>query len=112
VYATNRAFNKAFLSYVVGMALLASGMTSMATASRVFAGYFSGMVVSMPIPFIILVFALALTFIVFWGIKESLWANAVCTIIEVSGLLFIIVMGISFLGSISYFDATTVNNPT
>ncbi len=112
VFATSRAFRNGFLSYVVGLALLASGLTSMATASRVFAGYFSGLVFSLPIPLIIVGFALVLTFIVFWGIRESLWANAVCTVIELSGLLLVILVGVSFLGDVSYLDATTEHNPS
>ncbi|MCO5142550.1 MAG: amino acid permease [Oligoflexia bacterium] len=111
VFATSRAFNKGFLSYIVGLALLASGLTSMATASRAFSGYFSGLFLSLPIPLIIAGFALALTFIVFWGIRESLWANAVCTVIEVSGLLLIIILGISFLGETNYLNAVTESNP-
>src|SRR5687768_12517955 len=76
VFAVSRAFRKGFLSYGVGLALLASGLTSMATASRAFAGYLSGFFSGVPIPLLIIGFALGLTFIVFWGIRESLWANA------------------------------------
>jgi amino acid transporter len=112
VFATARAFRNSFLSYVVGLALLASGLTSMATASRVFAGYFSGILASVSIPLIIIAFGAVLTFIVFWGIRESLWANALCTIVELSGLLLVIIVGISYLGAVDYFDATTVENPT
>ncbi len=112
VFATSRAYRSGFISYAVGLALLASGLTSMATASRVFAGYFSGMTGGLPIPLIIVGFALAITFIVFWGIKESVWANGVFTLIEVGGLLLIIAFGISYLGNVSYFDAVTVSNPT
>ena len=36
-YVTNRAFGIVFLSYVVGLAVTASGLTSMATASNAFA---------------------------------------------------------------------------
>src|SRR5690606_30702379 len=62
-------------------------------------------------PLTILCFALLLTYIVFRGIKESIWANAVCTVIEVSGLLLIVILGMSFLGSVSYLDARTPSNP-
>jgi amino acid transporter len=111
VFVTSRAFGLTFLSYGVGLALLASGLTSMATASRAFAGYFAGLLGG-PSPLIILGFAAVLTFIVFWGIRESLWANAVCTSIEVSGLLLIIVCGVSFLGAANYLDAITPANPS
>lgn len=112
VFSVARAYKNGFVSYLVGMALLASGLTSMATASRAFAGYFSGLVAALPMPVIIAGFAIALTAIVFWGIKESLYANAVCTVIELTGLLVVIVVGASYLGSVNYLDATTVANPT
>lgn len=111
VFATARAFRFSFLSYVVGLALLASGLTSMATASRVFAGYFSGLFFNLPPLLIVVGFALVLTFVVFWGIRESLWANSLCTIVETSGLLLIIVMGISYVGGVNYLDASTAANP-
>lgn len=112
VYATSRAFRNGFVSYVVGLALLCSGLTSMATAARVFAGYFAGMIGDPPVALIVVGFALALTLVVFWGIKESLWANAVCTVVELGGLLIVIVVGFTFLGDVPYFDATTAANPT
>jgi basic amino acid/polyamine antiporter, APA family len=112
VFAVSRAFHQGFLSYTVGLALLASGLTSMATASRAFAGYLSGFLGGVPVTLLIVSFALVLTFIVFWGIRESLWANAICTVIEVSGLLLIIFFGISFLGGANFLDATSPGNPT
>jgi len=112
VFATSRAFRSSFLSYAVGLALLASGLTSMATASRVFAGYFSGLFYSLPVLPIVIVFALLLTFVVFWGIKESMWMNAACTVVESFGLLLIVAFGAAYLGGASYFDATTEANPS
>src|SRR5688572_16696936 len=49
VFAVSRAFHQGFLSYTVGLALLASGLTSMATASRAFAGYLSGLLGGVPV---------------------------------------------------------------
>ncbi|MGE0764757.1 MAG: APC family permease [Bdellovibrionales bacterium] len=111
-YATLRAFKSNFLSYVVGLALLASGLTSMAAAARVFAGYLTGFGVNLPIPVLVILFALLLAALVFRGIRESMWANAVCTVIELSGLLLIIVLGASALGSVDYMDTVTENNPS
>ena len=112
-YIAQRAYQRVWLSYGVGLAILASGMTSMATATRVFSGYFQGLLGSeIPISFIIIGFALLLAGLVFWGIKESMWANAVCTVIELGGLLLIIIFGFRFIGSVDYLDATTVANPT
>ncbi|MGE3262190.1 MAG: APC family permease [Bacteriovoracia bacterium] len=110
-YSTYRAFNKAFLSYMVGLAVLASGLTSMATAARVFAGYFVGLGVNLPLPMVAVLFSLVVAAVVFWGIKESLAANGVCTLIELSGLLIVLVVGARYIGSVNYLDATTAANP-
>lgn len=111
-YVTARAFKKSWLAYIVGLATLASGLTSMATASRVFSGYLSAMLPDVAINFLIIGFATLITAIVYHGIRQTVWTNAVCTIIEVSGLLLIIVFGFSYIGSVNYFDAVTVSNAT
>ncbi len=111
-FITQKAYQRIWLSYGVGLAILASGLTSMATATRVFSGYFQGLFVfEIPLPVVIIGFSLALAFIVFWGIKESMWANAVCTVIELAGLAIIIFVGLKFVGSVDYLDAKTISNP-
>jgi basic amino acid/polyamine antiporter, APA family len=110
-FFTHKSFGLSYLSYVVGMAAFASGLTSMATASRVFAGYFQGIFPLIDFTMIILAFSLLLGLIVFIGIKESLFINGVCTIIEVGGLLFVIAIGIPFWGSVDYLDFRSPVNP-
>jgi APA family basic amino acid/polyamine antiporter len=110
-YITHKAFGSHFLAYVVGLAVLASGLTSMATACRVFAGYFSGLFPLFSEPVIIIGLALSLAMIIFMGIRETIWTNSFLAAIEICGLLFIILMGLSFVGSVNYLDATTVQNP-
>ncbi|MGZ8160270.1 MAG: APC family permease [Methylobacter sp.] len=111
-YMTYRAFQSSFIAYTVGLAVLASGLTSMATAAHVFAGYFTGLVAPLPVSAVALVFSILVALIVFGGIRESLFANGLCTLIEVSGLLLVIAVGASYVGSVNYLDATSVANPT
>ena len=111
-YTTYRAFQISFLSYVVGLAVLASGLTSMATAARVFAGYLTGLFVTLPLLAVALVFSIVVALVVFKGIRESLFANGLCTLIEVSGLLLVIALGASYIGSVNYLDATSLMNPS
>ncbi len=111
-YMTYRAFNSGFLSYIVGLAALASGLTSMAAAARVFSGYFTGLGVHLPVLVVAILFTVAVALVVFRGIRESLFANGIFTLIEVSGLLIVLAVGARFLGSVDYLDATTVANPT
>lgn len=112
-YITQRAYGKTWLSYLVGLAVLASGLTSMATATRVFSGYLQGLLeVNLPIEVLMTAFALVLAIIVYQGIKESMWVNSLCTLIELAGLAIVIIFGMKFLGSTNYFDPTTIENPT
>lgn len=111
-FFTHKSFGISYLSYVIGMSAFASGLTSMATASRVFAGYLQGIFPSLHLTLIILVFGLVLGLIVFIGIKESLFVNGLCTVIEVGGLLFVIAIGLPYWGSVDYFDFRTPINPT
>src|SRR5688572_18500213 len=79
-YVTNRAFKRPFLSYLVGLAVCASGMTSMATSSNAFANAFRDILDRdrkfAILPWVLLVgFLLAITMLNLWGIRESLWGN-------------------------------------
>lgn len=112
-YFTHRAFKKNFLAYVVGLTTLASGITSMATSSRAFAGYLSGLVGdAVPLQLLVIGFCVVVAAIVIRGIRESMWMNLVCTTIELGGLLLILVAGAKFIGSVDYLSAVTVSNPT
>ena len=103
-YVAQRAFHRPFLSYLIGLAILASGLTSIGTASNVFAENLGRLLGGIPPRLIILAFLAALALINFRGISESMTANLVCTLIEVGGLLFVIVVGARFWGSVDYFE--------
>ena len=90
-------FKRPWISFLVGWLVLFSGIVSMATISRAFAGYLSPMIPGVPIPVIIIAFLLLLTVINFAGIRHSSSANILCTLIEVSGLLIIVAIGINTL---------------
>lgn len=109
-YVTQKAFQKTWLSYFVGLAAMASGMMSMATASRIFSSYLHAVVEFISVEVLIVCFASVLAAVVFKGIKESMWVNSLCTVIEVTGLLLIVIFGFSSIGDVNYFDATTPAN--
>lgn len=110
-YFTHRAYRYPFLSYMVGLAVLASGLTSMATQAHAFSGYFSGLVSFFPPPILILSFTLLLTFVNFWGIRESMGLNLLCTFVEVMGLLIIIAVGLPHWGEVNYWEIPSSANP-
>jgi amino acid transporter len=43
--------------------------------------------------------------VIYRGIRESMWLNILCTIIEASGLIFIIVVGMKYWGSVNYLES-------
>ncbi len=103
-FVVQRAFGLPFLSYLIGLAAMVSGLTSMATASRVFSGYLQGLGVALPLEILALGFILLLTAVNFWGMKESIWLNLLCTLVEMAGLVFIIFIGAKYWGSVNYLE--------
>jgi APA family basic amino acid/polyamine antiporter len=104
-YVTQRAYGIPLLSFMVGLALVCSGLTSVATQSRVFAENvikLAGLEAT-PVWLVALGFVLIMTGLVFRGIRESMWVNVVCTVVEAAGLLLVIAAGLSFWGSVDYF---------
>ena len=92
----DRAYKIKFLSFLVTFAIMASGVTSATfAASRVGGNYFTGLtgVENPPMVLIGIVAILLVAAINLWGVAESLRVNVVITIIELSGLLFIIGVG-------------------
>ncbi len=103
-YVTQRAYGFTLLSFMVGIALVCSGLTSIATQSQVFAANLASLfgLEGLPLSWFALGFLLILTGIVFRGIRESMWVNVLCTIIEAGGLVLVIVVGASYWGSVDY----------
>lgn len=106
-----KAFRSPFIAFAVGLATLFSGLTSMATASRIFAGYLGGLVPVLPETAIIVGFCLLMTGIVFSGIKQSMWVNALCTFVEITGLLIIVIAGLPFVGQVDLLDTASIPSP-
>ena len=102
-YVTQKAFRWPLLSYIVGLTVTASGLTSMATSTNVFSNTLQGMVGG-PWLLFALLFLGFMTFVNYWGIRESMLMNFVCTAVEVGGLVFIIAVGMRYWGSVDYFE--------
>ncbi|CAA9588594.1 Uncharacterized amino acid permease, GabP family [uncultured Synechococcales cyanobacterium] len=111
-FILQKAFGRPLLSYLIGMAVFFSGLTSMATSSRVFAGYLHGLLPLIPYSLCIGLFIITLTLIVYRGIRESMWVNVLCTVMEVSGLLIVIVVGATYVGDVNYLEMKTLANPS
>lgn len=105
-YVTERAYGFPLLSFMVGLALVCSGLTSIATQSQVFAANIAALfgIETIPVSWLALGFLLILTGIVFRGIRESMWVNVICTLVEAGGLILVVAVGASYWGSVNYFE--------
>ncbi len=90
---THRAFGP-FVGFVVGFCMLAAGVVSVAALARGFAGDYLGEFVRLPVPVVAVVFLVALGLLNARGIRDSLRVNVVATLIEVSGLALVVVLGV------------------
>jgi len=99
---TAAAFSRR-LGFVIGWMIIFSGVIGAATVSLGFAGYFQSLV-GAPIVPSALVLVIVLCAISLVGIKQSAQVAAILTIIEASGLIFVILLGIPHLGSVNYLE--------
>jgi Amino acid transporters len=94
---THKAFNIHFLTFLVAFAVMASGITSAATASRAFASNFTASLGlemgALGVPLIAVAFIALVAAINFRGVGESVKMNVLLTVVELSGLLIIIGIG-------------------
>ncbi len=91
-YAT-RAFGP-FAGFLVGFCMLLAGVVSVGALSLGFAGDYLAEFLTAPVPLTVIVFLLLLAALNAYGIRESMWANMVATVIEVGGLVLIIGLGV------------------
>ena len=102
---THKAFGVHFFTFLICFTVMCSGITSATTASRAFAANFTafasvirggepkpasaGLILVLAVIFMVLVALVNLR-----GVAESVKANIVLTLVEVSGLLIVILVGI------------------
>jgi basic amino acid/polyamine antiporter, APA family len=95
----NRAFGIPFVTFLVTFAVMASGITSASTLSRAFGGDYLQEFISVPTTIAALVFVVIVALINFRGIRESVRTNMVLTLVEVTGLTIIVIIGLFALGN-------------
>lgn len=87
-----RAFRSPLVSFLVGFCMLAAGVVSAAGLAIAFAGDYFTTFVDLPEPLVAIVFLAVVGALNARGIRESMGANLVMTLIELSGLLIVIVV--------------------
>ena len=100
-YVAN-AFNSR-LAFVIGWLVFLSGVLAAATVALGFAGYFSALT-SFPLLISAIVLLIVLTALLAYGVKETARVAVISTVIEVSGLVVIIAIGLPHLGSVNYWE--------
>jgi basic amino acid/polyamine antiporter, APA family len=93
----HKAFKRPFVAFIVAFAVLMSGITSASAAARAFGGDYLAEFVDAPTVLVALGFVLALASVNYWGIRESVRVNVVLTLVEVTGLLVILAIGVTAL---------------
>ena len=89
----NNAFKVPFLTFVVAFAVMGSGIASAATLSRAFAGDYFTEFIDAPTVLVAILFLALVTAINLRGIAESVRINLGLTVVEVTGLILIVVIG-------------------
>lgn len=95
---THKAFGIHLLTFMVTFTVMASGITSAATASRAFAeNLMKGLRIAhtpVLVTWLSILFVLIIMGINLWGVGHSVITNVVLTLIEMSGLLLVILVGV------------------
>ncbi|MFJ6652157.1 APC family permease [Microbacterium sp. NPDC091313] len=95
----DRAFGIPYLSFLIGFLMMASGITTAAALANAFAGDYLAALIDIPPAPTAAAFLVLLTLINLRGVRESLGANLVASMIEVSGLVIVIVCAAILFGS-------------
>ncbi|HUV82412.1 MAG TPA: amino acid permease [archaeon] len=99
---TNNAFGSK-LAFIIGWLIIFSGVVGSSAVALGFAGYFNALF-NVPLIYSAVVLILILSFILFYGIKESARIAIIFTLIEAGGLILIFIIGLPYLGHVDYFD--------
>ena len=92
---THRAFQRPFVTFIVAFAVMMSGIASASAAALAFGGrYLTVFMPDFPTLLAAYAFLAAVTFVNFLGVSESVKVNLVLTIVEVTGLVIVIVVGL------------------
>lgn len=95
-----RAFDKPYVTFLIGFLMLAAGITTAAALANAFAGdYLQALVPNIPTIPVAIGFIALLVLVNLRGVRESLIANVGATVIEMTGLIIIIVVAAIVFGS-------------
>lgn len=106
VYMKN-AFRNKYFPFVLSWLIIFTEVFACATVALGFGGYLQNFLagfVEIPVILLAILLVFFLSLLSFYGIKESARFNVIFTIVEVLGLVFIIYLGLGYIGSVNYFE--------
>ena len=105
-YVTHRAYRRIMLTHVVGLSVACSGFTSIAAGARVVGENLQALpaLQGLPTGTLAFIYLAIVGAVVYRGIRESMWANVVFTLVEAGGLLFVIAICLRFWGSVNLME--------
>jgi amino acid transporter len=89
----NKAFRRPFVTFMVAFAVMSSGLASAATLARAFGGDYLSEFVDLPVVLVGVAFIALMTLVNFRGIGESVKVNVGLTLVELTGLVLVVVIG-------------------
>ncbi len=103
-YARN-AFGREWLGFLIGWIMVLAGVISGAAVALGFGGYLAYML-STPIVPVAVAIIILFSVMNFIGIKEAAWFNIISTLVEASGLIIIIFLGLGYMtgNGVNYFE--------
>ncbi len=93
----NRAFRNPTLTFLITICMLSATFAASGSLATGFARYFNSVWDLPPALLVTLAFVIVLSIVNFIGITESVVANLVMTIVEVSGLVLVVLIGLVYL---------------
>ncbi|MDX2828445.1 amino acid permease [Streptomyces ipomoeae] len=92
---TQKAFKLPFLTFIVAFMVMCSGLSSASAAARAFSGDYLSELTNGALPptLIAILFIVLLAVLNLRGVSESVKANVVLTVVELTGLLIILAIG-------------------
>jgi amino acid transporter len=96
----HRAFRNRFITFLVTFAMVSASLAAGGALALAFSGYFLELlepIATLPVLLTAIVFLVLLAYVNFRGISESVKANAVMTLTEVTGLVIVLAIGAAVL---------------
>ena len=93
----NKAFGSFFLTFLVTISMLSASFAASGSLAAGFARYFGSVWELPPVLLVTIAFVAMLTIINYIGITESVVVNMIMTFVEVTGLVIVLIIGVTYV---------------